>query len=69
MSELMIREFNIETNEETIRPLNADELDAYNRDHARNLVESKADKEKAIAKNALLEKLGITEDEAALLLS
>jgi hypothetical protein len=69
MSELLVREFNIETGKEIVRPLSADELEAYNRDHAKNLIEAQADQEKEIAKNALLEKLGITTDEAKLLLS
>lgn len=69
MSELMIKEFNIETGEESVRPLNKEELEAYNRDHAKNVIEAEADKQKAIAKKALLDKLGIDEEEARILLS
>jgi hypothetical protein len=69
MSDLMVKEFNIQTNEEIVRELNDDEREAYKRDHAINVIEAKADKEKAIAKDALLAKLNITSDEAKLLLS
>jgi len=69
MSNPMIRIHNMETNEIIDREMNADELKQYELD----LLESaKTKKELAAAaavKEALLTKLGITADEAALLLS
>jgi len=64
----MIRIHNTETNEIIDREMNADELKQWELDKAkseRDLAEAEA---KAQAKNDLLTKLGITADEAALLL-
>jgi alpha-galactosidase/6-phospho-beta-glucosidase family protein len=69
----MAVEINCETGEETIRPLNADELAQRAKDIAeyeaqRAEAEAKAAAD-AAAKDALLTKLGITADEAKLLLA
>lgn len=68
MTKPMIRIHNTETNEIIDREMNADELKQWELDKAkseRDLAEAEA---KAQAKNDLLTKLGITADEAALLL-
>lgn len=60
---------NCETGEVSERELNAEELTQQAKD-VEQLVAEKAETEaKATAKAALLERLGITEDEARLLLS
>jgi len=66
MSKLII---NCETNEITERELTAAELKQQTKDEAE--VQAKLDEAEAklIAKAALLDKLGITEDEAKLLLA
>lgn len=51
------------------REMTKDELLQYEVDQLAAAEAKKAKEEAAIAKNALLEKLGITEDEAKLLLS
>ncbi len=65
---MIIKEHNIETGEIIEREMDAKELAQYEADklkaEARQAVEAK----KAADKAALLEKLGITEDEARLLL-
>jgi len=64
-----IRIHDIVTNEIIDREMNADELAQYKLDQA-EIVAKKADEQAtATAKAALLTKLGITADEAALLLS
>jgi len=66
-------EINATTGEEIITPLEGDELKAYLDNEAKNAAEAEAEvaaKTKADAdKAALLAKLGITADEAKLLLS
>jgi hypothetical protein len=69
MSNPMIRIHNQETNEIIDREMNADELAQWEEDKARELAQAQAASQAAAAKAALLEKLGITEDEAKLLLS
>jgi hypothetical protein len=66
MTNPMIRIHNTETNEIIDREMNADEFAQYKKDLAES---AKATDEIAAAKEALLTKLGITADEAALLLS
>ena len=65
MSKLII---NCETGEETVRELNKAEKDQQKIDEAQIAVEQAEAEAKATAKAALLEKLGITADEAKLLL-
>lgn len=66
-------EINATTGEEIITPLEGDELKAYLDNEAKNAAEEKAKAEAeakaATDKAALLAKLGITADEAKLLLS
>jgi hypothetical protein len=69
MSKLIV---NVETNEEIVRELNAEEIAQQEIDSvnfAAKLEAEKAEAEaKAAAKAALLERLGITQEEANLLL-
>lgn len=68
MANPIIKIHNAETGEVIEREMNADELAVYQAGTA--IPEPTEDQLKAIeAKNALLAKLGITEDEAKLLLS
>lgn len=65
---IQIKEVNCETGEEIIRDANAEEIAQINLD-AKNLEELKAElASKAATRQALLNKLGITEEEARLLL-
>jgi hypothetical protein len=65
------KEFNATTGETTIteREMTAQELTEFNAEIAAEAARQKAEATKATAKAALLAKLGITEDEARLLLS
>jgi hypothetical protein len=69
----LIREHNLETNEITDRQMTPEENDPTllwsDEEKANSLAIQEAEKAKATAKAALLEKLGISRDEAALLLS
>lgn len=60
---------NVETNEIIEREMNSEELAQWDADQAAKAAELEAETAKAAEKAALLEKLGITEDEAKLLLS
>lgn len=60
---------NVETGEVIEREMNDDELAQWEADKAKAEAEGQAKAEAAAAKAALLEKLGITEEEAKLLLS
>jgi hypothetical protein len=66
-------EHNVTTGEIIVRDMTADELAQYEKDVEKwaklKADQAKANTAKATAKAALLEKLGITADEAALLLS
>jgi len=69
MTKLMIRIHNAETNEIIDREMNAEELAQCELDKAKaeqDIAEAEA---KAAQKAALLDRLGITEDEAKLLLA
>ena len=69
MTKPQIKEYNCETGEEIIRDATDAEIAQMEID-ASNAVARKAEEEaKAAQKSALLDKLGITEDEAKLLLS
>lgn len=69
MTNPMIRIHNTETDEIIDREMNADELEQHKKDLAQSAKAYKDVAEAAIAKEALLTKLGITADEATLLLS
>lgn len=60
---------NIETGEVIEREMNAEELAQWEADEAKAAAEAQAKAKALAAKAALLEKLGITEEEAKLLLS
>ncbi len=60
---------NIETGEVIEREMNAEELAQWEADKAKAEAEAQAKAEAEAAKTALLEKLGITEEEAKLLLN
>jgi len=62
-------EFNCETGETTVRDFTAEELAQYEADQAMQLIAQSEAEAKAIAKADLLAKLGITAEEAKLLLS
>lgn len=68
MTKPMIRIHNTETNEVIDREMNADELKQWELDQAKAAQDFAEAEAKANAKAALLAKLGITADEAALLL-
>jgi hypothetical protein len=65
----IIKIHNIETDEIIEREMNAEELAQWEADKAADEAKAEAAAQAAAAKAALLEKLGITEDEAKLLLS
>jgi len=65
----MIIEANCTTGEIVEREMNAEELAQSLKDQAETLAAKDAERTKAAEKAALLAKLGITESEAALLLS
>jgi hypothetical protein len=69
MTNPIIKIVNAETGEEVEREMNAAELKQYEKDQAENLAETNAKTQAATEKAALLAKLGITDDEAKLLLS
>jgi hypothetical protein len=69
MAKPMIRIHNIETNEVTDREMNAAEFKKYELEQAEEAERLNKEQAKATAKAELLAKLGITADEAALLLS
>ena len=60
---------NVETGEVTVRDMTADELAQWEADQAIFEAQAEAEATKVAEKAALLEKLGITADEAKLLLS
>jgi hypothetical protein len=62
-------EFNCETGETTVRDFTAEELAQYEADQAAQVIVQAEAQTKATAKADLLAKLGITAEEAALLLS
>ena len=66
---MKILEHNIQTGEVIERDRNAEEIAQLKADNAKAEAEAEAKAEAETAKAALLEKLGITEEEAKLLLS
>lgn len=65
---MFIKEHNVETGEVIEREMTVEEIEQFESDKAEAVAKAKAQATKAKAKAALLEKLGITEDEARLLL-
>ena len=69
MTKPMIKIFNMETGEEIEREMNADELAKHEADiKAREAIQAERNA-KAASKEELLQRLGITAEEAALLLA
>ena len=68
MTTPQISEANILTGETILRDMNADELAQYKADQVQSKADAQAAADKATARAALLDRLGITSDEAALLL-
>jgi hypothetical protein len=68
MSEILVTIHNAETNEIIQRPANEEELKQIEKDRAEVLAFNSAIAAKAAQRAALLERLGITEEEAQLLL-
>lgn len=69
MSKPIIREHNIETGEFVDREMTDAEFEQYNKDQAESEAKINEELAQSTAKIELLAKLGITEDEAKLLLS
>jgi hypothetical protein len=69
MTNPQVKIVNIETGEEIVRDANAEELAQMEKDAASYAAELVAKAEAEAKKAALLDRLGITEDEAKLLLS
>ena len=69
MSKPMIRIHNVETNEIVDREMNDEEFANYQADQAAEAIREAEAEAKAQAKAALLEQLGITEEQAKLLLN
>lgn len=69
MSDTFIVIHNVETGEIVEREMNSEELAQLEKDKATAAAEAQARAQAAAAKSALLAKLGITEEEAKLLLS
>ena len=65
----MVREHNLETNEIIDREMNDEEFAIYEAQQEANAQAEANAKAQAEAKTALLQRLGITEEEAKLLLS
>lgn len=62
-------EHNVETGEVTEIEMTAQEVAQFKKDQAESVARNLANEAKATSKAALLQRLGITADEAALLLS
>jgi hypothetical protein len=69
MTRPMVRFHNTETNEITDREMNDEEFSQWQLNKTNSDKEAQIEAEKAKAKEALLDRLGITADEAKLLLS
>lgn len=69
MTTYEIKEVNCTTGEETVRDMTADEIAVCKADEAQHKNKRAAETAAVAAKAALLERLGITADEAAILLS
>lgn len=69
MTKYMVKEVNAETGEEIEREMNAEELAQLEKDKATIAADIAQVEANAAAKAALLDRLGITADEAKLLLA
>ena len=68
MTKVMTKIVNAATGEEIEREMNAEELAQWETDQASEVARQEAEAQKTAAKQALLDKLGITAEEAQLLL-
>ena len=68
MTKPMVKLVNAETGEEIVREMNAEELKQWEKDIAEANAEKEALAAKAAQRQAILDRLGLTADEAALLL-
>jgi len=66
---MFIKEHNVKTGEVIEREMTVEEIQQFESDKAEAITRAEAQATKAAEKAALLAKLGITEDEAKLLLS
>jgi hypothetical protein len=62
-SKLQVKEFNCETGEEIVRDATAEEIAQMQKDAAAFAAEQTAIANKAIAKQAILDRIGLTADE------
>jgi hypothetical protein len=69
MTKPQVKIVNCETGEEIVREMNDDEFAQYEADQAANAARQAEAEAKATARAALLAQLGITEEQARLLLS
>lgn len=69
MSKPMMRIHNLQSDEITDREMNAQELLQYEKDKADAEAKKEAEADKAAAREALLQRLGISQEEAQLLLN
>lgn len=63
IQKLTITEHNIQTDEYTTRLMTDAEFEVYKADKERDLAEKIANEEKALAKQAILDRLGLTAEE------
>ena len=68
MSDTTVQIIDCETGTEIIREMTSDEIVQYELDKANSIAKAQEKLDQAAAKQALLARLGITADEAALLL-
>jgi hypothetical protein len=68
MTNPIVKIVNAETGEEVVREMNTEEFAQYEIDQATYAARIAKEEDQATAKAALLDRLGITADEAALLL-
>jgi hypothetical protein len=66
---MFIKQHNVQTGEVIEREMTVEEIEQFESDKAEAITRAEAQATKAIEKAALLAKLGITDDEAKLLLS
>jgi len=69
MTNPIIKIHNVETGEIVEREMNAEELTQWEAEQAAEVARQEAEAEKAAAKQAVLDRLGLTAEEALLLLS
>ena len=68
MTKPQIKEYNCTTGEEIVRDANADEIAQIKLDAANTIARKAETEAKATARQAILDRLGLTADEAQLLL-